>query len=64
MVTLLYGCYKLFPETLTWQDARDRCATKGGHLLAIETTAEQLSLKGMFQEQGHFNLLLSFDYNI
>lgn len=48
VITLQYGCYKMFTEILTRQAALDSCATKGGHLLAIETAEEEQVLRGEY----------------
>jgi cysteine-rich repeat protein len=38
-------CYSVFPTAVTWEDASNACLIVGGHLVTIESAAENNALK-------------------
>ncbi|QDV68117.1 Serine/threonine-protein kinase PknE [Rosistilla carotiformis] len=44
--------YKLFPEKLSWHDARNRCSLMGGNLAVISSRAENDFIFGMARTAG------------
>ncbi len=44
--------YKFFPQQLSWKDAKARCEALGGHLVIIETPAENAFLGKLITDGG------------
>ncbi len=48
--------YALINSSMSWEDARDYCASSGGHLVIIENEEEQAFLTNLMQTYGSKNL--------
>lgn len=44
--------YKYFPEQLPWREAKARCASLGGHLVTLESAAENSFVAKLIERQG------------
>jgi serine/threonine protein kinase len=44
--------YKVYPAQLTWKEAQSRCRQMGGHLVAIETAAENQFVANLLEKAG------------
>ena len=44
--------YKVFPEQMSWQQARDRCAALGGHLAIVKDYAHNQFLTDLVRAAG------------
>ena len=52
------SCYVMTSELLTWQNASSRCEASGGHLVTIESQAENDAIQNMaFSKFLHKNLV-------
>ena len=48
----LQSCYKLVSRRVPWREARERCLTSGGDLVAIESDREQRFLNRLATEES------------
>ncbi|KAH3702837.1 hypothetical protein DPMN_077863, partial [Dreissena polymorpha] len=46
------ACYRLYFESLTFSEARDKCVSRGAKLASIENFEEQTFLKGYIEDKG------------
>ena len=47
------SCYIVEAELLTWADARARCVQLGGHLVIIESHAEDQFVATLYEDKWH-----------
>ncbi len=47
--------YKFFPEQLPWKTAKARCEALGGHLVILETAAENAFVAKLVEESGRLD---------
>jgi serine/threonine protein kinase len=47
--------YKAYPDRVTWKEAQSRCRQMGGHLVVIETAAENQFVAGLLGKAGQLD---------